>query len=421
MTTPFSARTPDMPTLQPTDSLSLFSLAPQMDYVPSPEMQEAVLQALKAKSPHLNAQFKRFSSRAFKRLSLKDAEALMLDLVQDAYLADVVHLHLDWFCYLGRFSQYQAMGLWMHLFQLFRDKPLLLFGHEVPTFLSNPLMVKERAIWQQWCEHFKETPHHHLILHQPSMKTAWLDVGFPEERLLILPKLLHLKEKQATFPIQPKLFHTVKQRFQQGQKQVLSSSQKSQKPYILGFMPDDEDNDSLFCLKEALLKLPENVVLLVMGGTDAKRPAFRWEQALLDIIQANDLGHRVLITGAVQAEEASTYLNVCDAVYLAHRHQSDDLQQRVYQVLHQNIPLFLPADSETVQGLAMLFQDAWQKSDITHMASSQDLVDACLRRDTTLKAQKHEGLLLQSMGLEVLLERYLNLYARVRSSQHCNL
>jgi hypothetical protein len=418
LSSPLQNRTLDVSTLKLAKGMSLFSLAPQMDYVPSIETQDAVLNALKVKSPHFKAQFKRFSSRAFKRLSLNDAEALMLDLVRDAYLADVLHLHLDWFCYLGRFSQHQAMGLWMHLFQLFRDKPLLLFGHEVPTFLSNPLMVKERTLWQQWCEHFSEMSRHYLLLHQPSMKQAWLDVGFPEEKLLILPKLLHLEEKQTTFPIQPQLFHLVKQRFKLTQKQQNPPASKA--PYIVGFIPSDEDNDSIPRLKEALLNLPNNVVLLVMGGSHAHRPAFRWEQALLEAIATHDLGHRVLMTGAVQAEEEATYLNVCDVDYVAHRHQSDDLQDVLYKVLKAGKTLFLPAESETVQGLALLFQEAWQASVPTSIASSQGLLEACLLHMDEIRFLNNNGLV-QAMSLEAVAERYLTLYETLLSSQQCKL
>lgn len=419
MSSPLQNVTLDAPVFQPALGMSLFSLAPQMDYVPSSETQDAVVRVLQAKCPQFKAQFKRFSSRAFKRLSLKDAEALILDLVQDAYLADVVHLHLDWFCYLGRFSQHQAMGLWMHLFQLLRDKPLLLFGHEAPTFLSNPLMVKEGARWQQWCEHFRETPAHYLVLHQPSMKKAWLDVGFPEGKLLTLPKLLHLEEKQTTFPIQPHLFHLVKQRFKQWQKHQSTFTSNLESPetplYIVGFIPNDEDNESIPRLKEALLNLPKQVVLLVMGGSHAQRPAFRWEQALLEAIETHDLGHRVLITGAVQAEEEVTYLNLCDAVYVAHRHQSDDLQESVYKVLQAGKPLFLPAESETVQGLVVLFQEAWQASASSLIASSPDLVEACLDHMAGIPFLRNVALF-KSMSLESVAEQYWTLYQKLISS-----
>ena len=416
MTIPFLDMTLEAPSLNMERGLSLFSLAPQMDHVPSLERQEALVQAFQTEAPDFKATFKRFPSRAFKRLSLKDAETLLLDLVQDAYLADVLHLHLDWYCYLGRFSQYQAMGLWMHVFQLFRDKPLFLFGHEVPTFLNNPLMVKERAIWQQWFKHFKETPHHQLVLHQPSMKTAWLDVGFPEERLLILPNLLHLKEERASFPIQPTLFHTIKDRFSQGQKKLFTKASSKENPFILGFIPHDEDNDSVARLIDAFLALPNHVVLLVMGGSHAQRPEFRWEHALLEAIQTHGLADRVLMTGRVQPDEEVTYLNVCDVVYVAHHHQNDALQRTIYNVLQEGKPLFLPAESETVQGLAVLFKDAWQTSAIVQIASREDLLQACASFEKRHPDVSQEAVL-NAMGLEALTARYLQQYQSLLSIQ----
>ncbi len=78
-------------------TVSLFSLAPSMNHVPTPEIQEAFLSVLQSQNPNFKAIFKRFSSRAFKRLNLKEAEALLMNLIEEGFSADVLHLHLDWY------------------------------------------------------------------------------------------------------------------------------------------------------------------------------------------------------------------------------------------------------------------------------------------------------------------------------------
>jgi hypothetical protein len=381
----------------------LFSLAPHMDHVPSPAVQGEFLNALQAYVPDFHASFIRFPARTFKRLSVKEAETALLDLVQDAFTADVLHLHLDWYCYLGRFSPHHAMGLWMQLFQIFRDKPLLLFGHEVPTFLDNPLMIKERVVWQQWCEHFRDTPHHRLLLHQPTLQSRWESLGFPVNRIQCLPKPLVSQTSQNLFPVDPHLYHVVKKRLQQGQvaQETLSPLQ------VIGFIPHEEDTDSVFVLRDLLLQAPPHVVLLVMGGSNPHRPEFPWEQALLKIIQDEALSSRILMTGPVTPREEITYLNLCQAVYVAHRHQVDALQRKIQDCLQQGVPVWLPSESDTVQGLRCLFQDSWQNTCIRELDAAA-LGEAA---STLLEVSPLPGRpLLQAMQADSIALRYLKQY-----------
>ncbi len=393
--------------LYPPSLASLFSLAPSMDHVPTPETQDAFLNVLQSQNPDFTATFKRFSSRAFKRLNLKEAESLLLSLVEGGFSAEMLHLHLDWYCYTGRFAPFQTMGLWMQLFQIFRDKPLLLFGHELPTFLNHSLMMKERAIWKQWCEHFELTPHHRLVLHHPYQATSWQGIGFPEASICFLPKPMDAKKLPERHPIQPSLYALVKNRLQSGLERPAQ---------VIGVLPSDDDPNSLTWLTDALMKLPEHVKCLILGGSQTQRPQYKWEQDLLPLIQAKQLTNRVVLTGEVQASEFHSYVNACDVMYVCHRHQLDDFQRQIFTLLSESKPLLVPTFSESVYGLEHLFPEAWRKTAIFKTSSAdaiQEHVSGILNPKRS-EFQKSYTPLLNAMDLEAVTLQYWQQYQSMK-------
>ncbi len=382
---------------------SLFSLAPSMDHVPTPETQEAFFGVLQAQNPAFKATFKRFSSRAFKRLNLKEAEALLLSLVEEGFSADVLHLHLDWFCYTGRFAPFQTMGLWMQLFQIFRDKPLLLFGHELPSFLNHSLMVKERAIWKQWCEHFEATPQHRLVLHHPHHAMAWQAFGLPLESIRFLPKPMDAHKVPERYPIQPSLYALVKNRLQASVERPVQ---------VIGVIPSDDDPTSLALLTDALTQMPEHIKCLVLGGSQAQRPQFKWEQDLLPLIQTKQLASRMVLTGEVHESEQHSYINACDLFYLCHRHHLDDFQRQIHGVLSEAKPVLVPAFSESVQGLHHLFPEAWRDTAVFKTGSVDAIREHILGVLNPRQAefQKSFTPLLNAMSLEAVTLQYWQQY-----------
>jgi hypothetical protein len=316
---------------------SLFSLAPKMEAIVHPEEQAAFLSAMQAVNPQFKPTFKRFSSRDFKRLSIHEAEALYMSLMAEASTADVIHLHLDWHSYLGRFPLHEGLKLWLHLLTAFREKPTVLFSNEAPVFLNNALMVLEKSSWLQLCAHFTNTSKHTVVVHDVRIHRAWVAAGFPEENLHFIPRPMPHESTLDAYPaIQPALDHLVKRRLGIDMRDPTPSPTR-----VIGLLPSDDDIPTTEGLIVALRELSSDHKLLVLGGSSEANPEHAWERTLLGIIANQQLQGRVIITGPVSLTERYTYLNACDALLLSDANDTYMLQSWVYDSVRMETPVLL--------------------------------------------------------------------------------
>jgi len=382
-----------------------------MEAIAPPEEQVAFLLAMQAMYPQFTATFKRFSSRDFKRLSLIDAESLFIQLLSDATNADVLHLHLDWHSYLGHFPLHQGINMWVHMLTALREKPLLLFVNEAPSFLSNALMVLEKSAWKQLCGHFEHTAQHVIVVHDLRLQQAWLDVGFPKERLTFIPRPMPTDSKMAAHPaIQPALSHLV-------QRRLGIDSRRGITHHVLGFLPSDDDLQSTQSVMAALDTLPD-VKLLVLGGSSETNPQYLWEKTLLDLISEKQVQDRVIITGPVHLQERYTYLNACDALMISTSNEPDVLHPWVHDCLRAATPVLLEQDSSMMHYIRIAYPEAVNDpllysldyTDTLSMQIQQALL-ASKKTDESLPSDQPQ--LASAMTLHALIHRYVDIYEQL--------
>jgi hypothetical protein len=412
--------------------LSLFSLAPRLEHHASGELQQAFAMALERVRPGTRISFKRFPARSFKRLNAESAERLFFDLLLGAEHADVLHLHLDWHATLGHYPMHQCLNLWLHVLKTQRFRPVLAFPVEGPLFLDNPLMIRERKAWAFLIEHFNETPHHQLIVHEELDYQAWLSAGLQPQALRMLPRPMAPHATEAPL-LQPELWHLLRQRLTQHERQ----------PFVLGYIPSDDDPAANTLILETLKQAPAHMRLLVMGGGEAQNPQYRWETHLLEGIRQQGLQARVIITGPADVSERATYLNSCQAVYLAHHHRMADTQTHLYEALLHAPHVFISKDRPAYQTLQHLYASAFQDATLpVHslaMAApaAPDVLLQALKplalfekqpgsplrgtagpspdKAASITAFKARTTLLREMELEGITRRYLNCYDELQA------